>query len=281
MSSYKEGIIKAIKELNDGDGSTVVSIQKFMQQNDLPKEQPTTSTWNDRVFRLSIESLVLVGDLDQELKKTATYYKLSDKYIQKCQANSMFSNDLKSGHDVLMHAGAMRSAMFHRLKRDLDNADRFPREYLKEQGLTPDVVAKLREVQGRSQEEKELDIEALKVGLKTLLERIISIPAPHVPTSMWTVMCQGGENYTPTHMNEATIEAVFEQSNYDLHPEQMMLPVSNVYLLSFSTPPNLFSPFLHCFFFCFTPTKSLETCLSKSIRRSSSDSTCAFMTSPR
>jgi tRNA (Thr-GGU) A37 N-methylase len=58
--SYKEGIIKAIKELNAGDGSTVVRIKKFMEENDLPANE---QTWNNRVFHLSLESLVLVGDL--------------------------------------------------------------------------------------------------------------------------------------------------------------------------------------------------------------------------
>ena len=114
MSSYKEGIIQAIKELNDGDGSTVMSIHKFMQENkDLPKEEQTTTTWNDKVFRLSLESLVLVGDLDQRNKKSSAidYYKLSDEYLQKCQAKSLFSKDLETGQDVLTRAGAMRCAM--------------------------------------------------------------------------------------------------------------------------------------------------------------------------
>jgi hypothetical protein len=31
--SYKEGIIKAIKELNAGDGSTVVRIKKLMKDD--------------------------------------------------------------------------------------------------------------------------------------------------------------------------------------------------------------------------------------------------------
>jgi hypothetical protein len=233
MSSYKEGIIQAIKELNDRDGSTVVSIHKCMQENnDSPKEQ-TTSTWNDRVFRLSLESLVLVGDLDQQNKKSATYYKLSDEYIQKCQAKSLFSKELETGQSRLTMAGSTRCAMLARLKYDLDNADRFSSEYLNQQGLTPDVVAKLREVQGQSKENKDLETAALKHGLETLSERIISIPAPHVPHSVWTGMCQGAQDepYTPIQMDDATMEALFEQSDYDQHPEEVMLRVSNAVLL--------------------------------------------------
>jgi hypothetical protein len=220
--SYKEGIIKAIKELNDGGGSTVARIKKFMEENDLPNEQTTWTRRSDMVFRLSLESLVLVGDLDEE--KTANY-KLSDEYIRKCQAKSLFSDDLVKGHDLLRDAGCMRQAMFARLDFNLDNAGRFTTEYLNKQGLTPDVVAKLREVQGLSKEEKDLEIAALELGLKALGKRTIEIPAPDVP---WTVICQPlDETYTPTLMDDATFEALIEHSDYDLHPEEMMLPVSN------------------------------------------------------
>jgi hypothetical protein len=220
--SYKEGIIKAIKELNDGDGSTVVRISKFMEENDLPNEQ---TAWNDKVFRLSLESLVLVGDLDQVVK-TANY-KLSDEYIQKCQAQSMFSNDLKNGAFHLMDAGCSgRSVNFASLKGDLDNADRFTTEYLDRRGLTPNVVAKLREVQGRSKEEKELEKAAFDLGLKALSKRTISIQAPDVPDSVWTVMCQPAledEIYAPIHMDDARYEALIEHSDYDLNPEEMIM----------------------------------------------------------
>jgi hypothetical protein len=221
--SYKEGIIKAIKELNAGDGSTVVRIKKFMEENDLPRNEQ--STWNDRVFHLSLESLVLVGDLDEA--KTASY-KLSDEYIRRCQAKSMFSDDLEKGAYLMMIAGSTRRAMFSRLNYDLDNADRFTTEHLDKQGLTPDVVAKLREVKGRSKEEKDLEIAALELGLKVLGKRILSIHAPDVPHSVWTVMYQPlDEVYTSTHMDAATYEALIEHSDYDHQPEEMMLPVSN------------------------------------------------------
>ena len=44
-----------------------------MEENDLPNEQ---APWNDRVFHLSLETLALVGDLEEV--KTANY-KLSKK----------------------------------------------------------------------------------------------------------------------------------------------------------------------------------------------------------
>jgi hypothetical protein len=89
--SYKEGIINAIKELNDGNGSTVARIKKFMKENDLPNEQ---TTWNNRVLHLSLGSLVRVLDLDEAKTKK---YMLSDECIPRCQAKSMFSLDLKKG----------------------------------------------------------------------------------------------------------------------------------------------------------------------------------------
>jgi hypothetical protein len=221
--SYKEGIIKAIKELNDGDGSTVVRIKKFMEENDLPNEQ---TTWNDRVFHLSLETLVLVGDLEEG---KAANYKHSNKYIRKCQAKSMFSNDLKSRGVILKLAGSKRMAMSARLNHDLDNADRFTTEYLNENGLTPDVVMKLREVEGRSKEEKDVEIAAYELGLLALGKRIISFQAPDVPHSAWMVMWHPlNETFTPTHMDDATYEALIEHCNYDLHAEELMLPVSNV-----------------------------------------------------
>jgi hypothetical protein len=219
--SYKEGIIKAIKELNAGDGSTVARIKKFMKENDLPSEQ---TTWNDRVFRLSLATLVLVGDLDEA--KTANY-KLSSKYILKWQAKSMFSIDLTNRGEMLFRDGCMRGAMFDRLKGDLDNADRFTAEYLKEKGLTPDVVMKLREVQGRSKEEKDLEIAAFELGLKALGKRIISVQAlGDVPYSAW--WDPENQDFTPIHMDDATYEALIEHSDYAAeHPKELMLPVSN------------------------------------------------------
>jgi hypothetical protein len=182
-------------------------------------------TWNNRVFHLSLESLVLVGDLDEA--KTASY-KLSDEYIQRCQAKSMFSLDLKKGQNLMKKAGSTRLAMFSRLNYDLDNADRYTTEHLNKQGLTPDVVAKLREVKGQSKEEKDLEIAALELGLKALGKRILSIQEPDVPHSVWTVMCQPlDEIYTSTHMDAATYEALIEHSDNDQHPEEMMIPVSN------------------------------------------------------
>jgi hypothetical protein len=92
----------------------------------------------------------------------------------------------------------------------------------------PDVVTKLREVQGRSEEEKDFEIAALELGLKALEKRIIPIQAPDVPLSAWMVMCHPlNEAYTPTHMDDATYEALIEHSIYGgEHSEELMLPVS-------------------------------------------------------
>jgi hypothetical protein len=129
----------------------------------------------------------------------------------------MFSNDLKKGEYLLMIAGSTRLAMFSRWNYNLDNADRSTTEYLGKQGLTADVVAKLREAKGRSKEEKDLEMAALELGLKALGKRILSIQALDVPHSVWTVMCQPlDEIYISTHMDAATHEELIEHSDYDL-----------------------------------------------------------------
>jgi hypothetical protein len=281
--SYKEAIIKAIKELNAGDGSTVARIKKFMKENDLSEQ----TTWNDRVFHLSLATLVLVGDLDEA--KTANY-KLSSEYILKCQAKSMFSIDLRNRGEMLLRAGCMRRAMLSRLKYDLNNADRFTAVYLNEQGLTPDVVAKLREVEGWSKEEKDLEIEAFELGLKALGKRIISVQAlgDVLYSALWD---PENEDFTPTHMDDATYEALIEHSDYAAeHPEELMLQVSNAvpsrinletYCFCHSTHPNHLLTFFHTSFIFLLYSTSLEIFFSRSTRRSTSDNTCAFMTSRR
>jgi hypothetical protein len=63
---------------------------------------------------------------------------------------------------------------------------------------------------------------------EALGKRIISIQAPDFPQSVWTVMCRDVEEiYNPIHMDQATYDALIEHSDYDLHPAEMMLPVSN------------------------------------------------------
>jgi hypothetical protein len=112
--------------------------------------------------------------------------------------------------------------MVARLNYDLDNVDRFETEHLNKLGLTPDIVATLREVEGQ---ETVLELVALKLGLKALLPRIRSIQGPDVPHSVWRIMFRDlDEIYTPTHMDDATYDALIEHSDADL---RMMLPVSN------------------------------------------------------
>jgi len=72
--SYKAGIIKAIDELKDRTGSSMIAIKKHMQAN-LPKDKK----WMNATFLSALKSGVAAGDLVQ-IKNS---YKLSPEFKQK------------------------------------------------------------------------------------------------------------------------------------------------------------------------------------------------------
>lgn len=60
IMSYKAGIIQAISELKDRNGSSMIAIKKFMQDK-LPKDK----TWQNATFLQALKSSVTAGDLVQ------------------------------------------------------------------------------------------------------------------------------------------------------------------------------------------------------------------------
>ena len=72
--TYKEGIVKAITELKDRNGSSSIAIKKHMQDN-LPKDKK----WQNATFLASLKSCVASGELIQNKNS----YKLSSDYKKK------------------------------------------------------------------------------------------------------------------------------------------------------------------------------------------------------
>eukprot|EP00566_Odontella_aurita_P027811 CAMPEP_0113560020 /NCGR_PEP_ID=MMETSP0015_2-20120614/19209_1 /TAXON_ID=2838 /ORGANISM="Odontella" /LENGTH=170 /DNA_ID=CAMNT_0000461699 /DNA_START=111 /DNA_END=623 /DNA_ORIENTATION=- /assembly_acc=CAM_ASM_000160 len=72
--SYKAGIVKAIDELKDRSGSSMIAIKKHMQAN-LPKDKK----WMNATFLSALKSGVAAGDFVQ-IKNS---YKLSPEFKQK------------------------------------------------------------------------------------------------------------------------------------------------------------------------------------------------------
>ena len=74
IMSYKEGIIAAIGELKDRNGSSMISIKKYMQEH-LPKDKK----WLNATFLASLKAAVASGDLVQ----VKNSYKLSADFKKK------------------------------------------------------------------------------------------------------------------------------------------------------------------------------------------------------
>lgn len=72
--SYKAGIIEAITELKDRQGSSMIAIKKFMQSK-LPAEKK----WANAIFLNSLKSGVAAGDFVQNKNS----YKLSADFKKK------------------------------------------------------------------------------------------------------------------------------------------------------------------------------------------------------
>ena len=72
--SYKAGIIKAVDELKDRTGTSMIAIKKHMQA-DLPKDKK----WGNAVFLTALKASVASGDLI----KIKNSYKLSPDFKAK------------------------------------------------------------------------------------------------------------------------------------------------------------------------------------------------------
>ena len=72
--SYKAGIVKAIDELKDRTGSSMIAIKKHMQAN-LPKDKK----WMNAVFLKTLKAGVASGDFVQNKNS----YKLSADFKKK------------------------------------------------------------------------------------------------------------------------------------------------------------------------------------------------------
>mmetsp|Transcript_9208 Transcript_9208/g.17238 ORF Transcript_9208/g.17238 Transcript_9208/m.17238 type:complete len:147 (-) Transcript_9208:167-607(-) len=72
--SYKAGIVKAIDELKDRSGSSMIAIKKHMQAN-LPKDKK----WMNSTFLTALKSGVASGDFVQ----VKNSYKLSPEFKKK------------------------------------------------------------------------------------------------------------------------------------------------------------------------------------------------------
>ncbi len=77
--SYKAGIIKAIDELKDRTGSSMIAIKKHMQAN-----MPSDKKWMNAMFLKALKDAVTTGDLVQ----TKQSYKLSADFKKKQAAAS-------------------------------------------------------------------------------------------------------------------------------------------------------------------------------------------------
>ena len=75
--SYKAGIIKAIEELKDRTGSSMISIKKHMQAN-----MPADKKWMNAMFLKALKDGVKAGDFTQAKGS----YKLSADYKKKVAA---------------------------------------------------------------------------------------------------------------------------------------------------------------------------------------------------
>jgi histone H1/5 len=69
--SYKEGIISAITELKESNGSSMIGIKKCMQEH-LPEDKK----WLNATFLTALKNGVTAG----EFGKTKNLYKLTDKF---------------------------------------------------------------------------------------------------------------------------------------------------------------------------------------------------------
>jgi len=72
--SYKTGIVKAIADLKDRTGSSMIAIKKHMQSS-----LPSDKKWANRVFLTALKSGVAAGDFVQ----VKASYKLSPNYKKK------------------------------------------------------------------------------------------------------------------------------------------------------------------------------------------------------
>ena len=72
--SYKAGTIKAIEELKDWSGSSLIAIKKHMQAN-----MPTDKKWLNATFLKALKDGVKAGDFTQ----VKNSYKLSAEYKKK------------------------------------------------------------------------------------------------------------------------------------------------------------------------------------------------------
>ena len=75
--SYKEGIVSAITSLKDRNGSSMIAIKKYMQDN-LPKGKK----WLNATFLSALKSGVAAGDF----VKIKNSYKLSAEFKKKLTA---------------------------------------------------------------------------------------------------------------------------------------------------------------------------------------------------
>ena len=75
--SYKAGIVKAIEELKDRTGSSMISIKKHMQAN-----MPADKKWMNAMFLKALKDGVKSGDFTQ----VKNSYKLSADFKKKAVA---------------------------------------------------------------------------------------------------------------------------------------------------------------------------------------------------
>lgn len=75
--SYKAGVVEAIKELKDRNGSSMIAIKKVMQG-----KLPEGKTWQNKTFLETLKKSVAAGDLVQNknsYKLSADFKKKEDK----------------------------------------------------------------------------------------------------------------------------------------------------------------------------------------------------------
>ena len=77
--SYKAGIVEAITELKDRNGSSMIAIKKYMQAK-LPKDKK----WQNATFLQALKSGVAAGDFVQHKQS----YKLSAEFKKKAKKSS-------------------------------------------------------------------------------------------------------------------------------------------------------------------------------------------------
>ena len=107
---YKEGIVEAIAELKDSSGSSVIAIQKFMQDK-LPKDEE----WENILFLKALKAGVEKGDFI----KNNNCYALSADFLKQKTATEEAREELKQ-----LYLSSIKGCIIRILPREIGALDR-------------------------------------------------------------------------------------------------------------------------------------------------------------